>query len=139
VAVTQIFREYGSVYVKIRRDGKQMPFAFCQYTVSSGRPLTRSGLTLSNRLPSMPSAQFVRVVVDSLKVVLVGVRKLRLIVSCQLHQPHARAYLLSLNKGCSLLNESMVRLSLHKRFCHFLNPSAISHNVTLLPASSALL
>ncbi|EHK96020.1 putative Meiotic activator RIM4 [Glarea lozoyensis 74030] len=32
VAVTQIFREYGSVYVKIRRDGKQMPFAFCQYT-----------------------------------------------------------------------------------------------------------
>ncbi|KAJ5040422.1 uncharacterized protein L3040_006078 [Drepanopeziza brunnea f. sp. 'multigermtubi'] len=32
VAVTQVFREYGTVYVKIRRDTKQMPFAFCQYT-----------------------------------------------------------------------------------------------------------
>ncbi|KAJ8058451.1 hypothetical protein OCU04_012639 [Sclerotinia nivalis] len=32
MAVTQIFREYGPVYVKIRRDGKHMPFAFCQYT-----------------------------------------------------------------------------------------------------------
>ncbi|XMA14794.1 hypothetical protein WAI453_007585 [Rhynchosporium graminicola] len=32
VAVTQIFREYGTVYVKIRRDTKHMPFAFCQYT-----------------------------------------------------------------------------------------------------------
>ncbi|PBP17134.1 RNA recognition domain-containing protein [Diplocarpon rosae] len=34
VAVTQVFREYGTVYVKIRRDAKHMPFAFCQYTVS---------------------------------------------------------------------------------------------------------
>ena len=33
MAVTQVFREYGPVYVKIRRDGKHMPFAFCQYTV----------------------------------------------------------------------------------------------------------
>ncbi|RAL68355.1 hypothetical protein DID88_007086 [Monilinia fructigena] len=32
MAVTQVFREYGPVYVKIRRDGKHMPFAFCQYT-----------------------------------------------------------------------------------------------------------
>ncbi|ESZ90545.1 hypothetical protein SBOR_9068 [Sclerotinia borealis F-4128] len=32
MAVTQVFREYGAVYVKIRRDGKHMPFAFCQYT-----------------------------------------------------------------------------------------------------------
>ncbi|KAK6580647.1 hypothetical protein PZA11_006883 [Diplocarpon coronariae] len=32
VAVTQVFREYGTVYVKIRRDAKHMPFAFCQYT-----------------------------------------------------------------------------------------------------------
>ncbi|TAQ88197.1 hypothetical protein B7494_g3501 [Chlorociboria aeruginascens] len=32
VAVTQVFREFGAVYVKIRRDGRQMPFAFCQYT-----------------------------------------------------------------------------------------------------------
>ena len=34
MAVTQVFREFGPVFVKIRRDSKQMPFAFCQYTVS---------------------------------------------------------------------------------------------------------
>jgi len=32
MAVTQVFREFGPVYVKIRRDTKHMPFAFCQYT-----------------------------------------------------------------------------------------------------------
>jgi len=32
MAVTQLFREFGPVFVKIRRDAKQMPFAFCQYT-----------------------------------------------------------------------------------------------------------
>ncbi|KAF8849702.1 hypothetical protein BDZ45DRAFT_718148 [Acephala macrosclerotiorum] len=32
VAVTQVFREYGTVWVKIRRDSKHMPFAFCQYS-----------------------------------------------------------------------------------------------------------
>ncbi|KAH8585347.1 hypothetical protein B0O99DRAFT_603384 [Bisporella sp. PMI_857] len=31
-AVTHVFREFGPVWVKIRRDGKMMPFAFCQYT-----------------------------------------------------------------------------------------------------------
>lgn len=35
-AVHQVFSEYGKVYVKIRRDAKHMPFAFCQYTVSYG-------------------------------------------------------------------------------------------------------
>lgn len=35
MAVTQVFREFGPVFVKIRRDAKQMPFAFCQYTVST--------------------------------------------------------------------------------------------------------
>ncbi|KAG0650575.1 Regulator of IME2 4 [Hyphodiscus hymeniophilus] len=34
MAVTQVFREFGPVFVKIRRDAKQMPFAFCQYTTS---------------------------------------------------------------------------------------------------------
>ena len=34
MAVTQVFRDYGPVYVKIRRDAKHMPFAFCQYTNS---------------------------------------------------------------------------------------------------------
>lgn len=32
--VTRIFSRYGTVFVKIRRDGRQMPFAFCQFTVS---------------------------------------------------------------------------------------------------------
>ncbi|KAK3695514.1 hypothetical protein B0T22DRAFT_508783 [Podospora appendiculata] len=31
-AVTRVFSEYGVVYVKIRRDAQNMPFAFCQYT-----------------------------------------------------------------------------------------------------------
>ncbi|KAK3336815.1 hypothetical protein B0T19DRAFT_396519 [Cercophora scortea] len=31
-AVTRVFSEYGVVYVKIRRDARNMPFAFCQYT-----------------------------------------------------------------------------------------------------------
>jgi hypothetical protein len=32
--VLAVFREYGMVFVKIRRDAKNMPFAFCQYAVS---------------------------------------------------------------------------------------------------------
>jgi len=35
-SVTRVFKEFGNVYVKIRRDGKGMPFAFCQYEVSIG-------------------------------------------------------------------------------------------------------
>lgn len=31
--VTRVFSDYGTVFVKIRRDQKNMPFAFCQYTV----------------------------------------------------------------------------------------------------------
>lgn len=31
--VTRIFSEFGTVFVKIRRDQKNMPFAFCQFTV----------------------------------------------------------------------------------------------------------
>jgi hypothetical protein len=37
VAVTQVFREFGPVWVKIRRDPKQMPFAFCQFRVSQSQ------------------------------------------------------------------------------------------------------
>ncbi|RKF72283.1 putative rna recognition domain-containing protein [Golovinomyces cichoracearum] len=33
VAVLEVFREFGTVFVKIRRDAKHMPFAFCQYTL----------------------------------------------------------------------------------------------------------
>ena len=33
-ALTREFSKYGTVFVKIRRDGHNMPFAFCQYTVS---------------------------------------------------------------------------------------------------------
>ncbi|KAI0521140.1 hypothetical protein F5B22DRAFT_644389 [Xylaria bambusicola] len=34
VAVTKAFSSFGPVFVKIRRDPKNMPFAFCQYTDS---------------------------------------------------------------------------------------------------------
>lgn len=33
VAVTAAFSKYGTVFVKMRRDPQNMPFAFCQYTV----------------------------------------------------------------------------------------------------------
>lgn len=31
--VTKVFSRYGTVFVKIRRDARKMPFAFCQFTV----------------------------------------------------------------------------------------------------------
>ncbi|POR32900.1 Meiotic activator RIM4 [Tolypocladium paradoxum] len=33
--VTKAFSQFGIVFVKIKRDGRGMPFAFCQYTVST--------------------------------------------------------------------------------------------------------
>ncbi|KAL8659688.1 MAG: hypothetical protein Q9226_000313 [Calogaya cf. arnoldii] len=41
-SVSEVFQAFGNVYVKIRRDGKGMPFAFCQYEVGcmSPPPLT---------------------------------------------------------------------------------------------------
>ncbi|KAK3331076.1 hypothetical protein B0H66DRAFT_87851 [Apodospora peruviana] len=33
-AITREFSQYGTVFVKIRRDHNNMPFAFCQYTVT---------------------------------------------------------------------------------------------------------
>lgn len=35
--LTRVFSQYGIVFVKIRRDSRNMPFAFCQYTVSHKR------------------------------------------------------------------------------------------------------
>ncbi|KAH0497173.1 hypothetical protein TgHK011_004502 [Trichoderma gracile] len=32
IEVTKYFSQYGTVFVKIRRDSRQMPFAFCQFT-----------------------------------------------------------------------------------------------------------
>ncbi len=32
-SVTSVFQIFGDVYVKVRRDNKGMPFAFCQYEV----------------------------------------------------------------------------------------------------------
>ncbi|PTB70485.1 hypothetical protein BBK36DRAFT_1174437 [Trichoderma citrinoviride] len=32
IEVTKCFSQYGTVFVKIRRDSRQMPFAFCQFT-----------------------------------------------------------------------------------------------------------
>lgn len=39
--VTRAFSEFGTVFVKIRRDHKNMPFAFCQFTVSCDVDLCR--------------------------------------------------------------------------------------------------
>ncbi|KAL9609965.1 MAG: hypothetical protein Q9167_005293 [Letrouitia subvulpina] len=36
-SVSTVFQAFGNVYVKIRRDGKGMPFAFCQYEITGGR------------------------------------------------------------------------------------------------------
>lgn len=33
--LTKTFGQYGAVYVKIRRDQRNMPFAFCQFTVGA--------------------------------------------------------------------------------------------------------
>ena len=64
MAVTQVFREFGPVFVKIRRDPRQMPFAFCQYTVSfSTFILTEQLLTIFHRKLHMLSVLSRRVVV----------------------------------------------------------------------------
>lgn len=55
--VTQAFSAFGTVFVKIRRDSKNMPFAFCQYVVSSVIDLFSSGdKSYSQRIrkPMMP-------------------------------------------------------------------------------------
>jgi hypothetical protein len=36
-AVTEVFRKYGTVYVKITRDKKNMPMGFVQFTVRGSR------------------------------------------------------------------------------------------------------
>lgn len=33
--VKKVFSKFGEVFVKIRRDNRNMPFAFCQFTVSN--------------------------------------------------------------------------------------------------------
>lgn len=33
--VKDAFKQFGTVYVKIKRDHKHMPYAFCQFTVST--------------------------------------------------------------------------------------------------------
>lgn len=60
-AVTEVFGQFGTVYVKIRRDSRGMPYAFCQYTVRDVphalAPLVQS-LTLrrTRTMPRMPSS-----------------------------------------------------------------------------------
>lgn len=41
-AVTEVFRKYGTVYVKITRDKKNMPMGFVQFTVSILSPSLHS-------------------------------------------------------------------------------------------------
>ena len=93
MAVTQAFRGYGSVYVKIRRDPKQMPFAFCQFTVSCAsisdipcHPIPCYLITdISHSVRKMPRMPFATALVISSSVAHAVARKPRLIVS---HSPH---------------------------------------------------
>lgn len=41
--MTKTFSQFGIVFVKIKRDSRGMPFAFCQYTVSQ-TPVSRESL-----------------------------------------------------------------------------------------------
>ena len=50
-AVRQKFSVFGTVYVKLRRDSKGMPFAFCQYEVCRS-------LSHSFRIPLTDLASF---------------------------------------------------------------------------------
>ncbi len=43
-----MFRRYGTVFVKIRRDPKNMPYAFCQFTVSLPSSYYQSELVLTS-------------------------------------------------------------------------------------------
>ncbi|KAK5632404.1 hypothetical protein RRF57_008118 [Xylaria bambusicola] len=73
VAVTKAFSSFGPVFVKIRRDPKNMPFAFCQYTDSKhaqkaqvegkgllveGRPC-RTEMVKANQLAEFVSGRYV--------------------------------------------------------------------------------
>lgn len=40
--MTKAFSQFGIVFVKIKRDSRGMPFAFCQYTVSQTSNILRS-------------------------------------------------------------------------------------------------
>lgn len=56
VSVKTVFQTFGTVYVKIRRDNKGMPFAFCQYEVRW--PLEHyASMSHTFRMPPMLSAQ----------------------------------------------------------------------------------
>jgi hypothetical protein len=48
-AVTEVFRKYGTVYVKITRDKKNMPMGFVQFTVRLGRILLPRSLLTSTQ------------------------------------------------------------------------------------------
>ena len=45
-AVTEAFQRFGNVYVKIRRDARQMHLAFAQYTVRHTMRLLQRSLIL---------------------------------------------------------------------------------------------
>lgn len=70
--VTRVFSDFGTVFVKIRRDHRGMPFAFCQFTASHPPPensvdrLLNSNRAMTMRLrpshtPTVPSSSVDRV------------------------------------------------------------------------------
>lgn len=54
-SVSEVFQAFGNVYVKIRRDSKGMPFAFCQYEV--GLMALRPSCLLTDTLQNVSDAQ----------------------------------------------------------------------------------
>lgn len=55
--IVRVFGEYGAVDVKVRRDSREMPFAFVQYTVSVRR-LDEDIADISFSVSKMPLVQF---------------------------------------------------------------------------------
>jgi hypothetical protein len=146
MAVTQIFREYGPVFVKIRRDGKHMPFAFCQYTVGNSVYKTAVLPLSRNRNRSMPSEPSEKVEGVSSKVDHVAVRKPRPIVrqtpSCIYHRlMYVQAsFSLNVNMGrWSLLrkSESFLNVSARSNFAIQLHMLNVLHSISMKVSSSS--
>lgn len=84
VSVKTVFQTFGTVYVKIRRDNKGMPFAFCQYEVTLSSRYYAS-MSHSFRMPPTLNAQLFWAVVCQSTDVPAAQKLLRLTVrNCHL-------------------------------------------------------
>jgi len=79
-----VFRDFGKVWVKVRRDDRQMPYAFAQYTVS---PLLRSRASGTNYLKNKDHAE--EAIIEAVGRIVDG-RPLR----CEMAKANRKHYLL---------------------------------------------